>query len=85
MDTWRQTVRFAQELKPDGSVWTVLTPYPGTEIYEKREMFEREGVMRILNPDWTSWLYKTPVVQVGDLTPEMLLRMRNVADRVVNG
>ncbi len=85
MDTWRQTVRFAKELGPDGSVWTVLTPYPGTEIYEKREMLEKQNIMKIINPDWTSWLYKTPVVQVGDLTPEMLLRMRNVANRVVNG
>lgn len=85
MDTWRQTVRFAKELNPDGSVWTVLTPYPGTDIYEKREMFEKQNIMKILNPDWTSWLYKTPVVQIGDLTPDILLRLRNIANRVVNG
>ena len=78
MATWRETVRFARELRPEGSVWTVLTPYPGTEI------FNRQAV-EIVDPNWEEWRYKNPVVRVGDLGPRDLLRMRNVANRVVNG
>ena len=77
-ETWRETVHFAKELKPDGSVFTVLTPYPGTDINLKNRV-------EIIVPDWTYWLYKTPVVKVGDLGPKDLKRLRNIANRLVNG
>lgn len=77
-DTWWESVKFAKSLKPAGSVWTVLTPYPGTQAYA-------ENMVEILDDDFWNWLYKRPVVRVGNLDPKTLLHMRNVANRVVNG
>ena len=84
MDTWRQSVEFAKELKPDGSVWTVLTPYPGTEIYNKI-MSGKEKRVQIVDPDWTEWRYKNPVIRSGEFGPEDLMRLRDLANEEVNG
>lgn len=84
LETWRQSVEFARELKPDGSVWTVLTPYPGTEIYNKIMRGEEKRV-EIVDPDWTDWRYKNPVIRSGEFGPDDLMRLRNIANRVVNG
>lgn len=84
MDTWWQSVEFAKELKPDGSVWTVLTPYPGTEIYNKIMRGEEKRV-EIVDPDWTDWRYKNPVIRSGDFGPDDLMRLRDQANLEVNG
>ena len=49
-DTWRhamQTVRFAEKADLCMSCYPILTPYPGTEIYDR---FLREG--RLICTDW---------------------------------
>lgn len=74
--TWLMTMLFAKRLKADSCVFTVLSPFPGTEAYEK-------NMVKILKRD--CWLYKEPVVQVGMLTPRMLAAMRKIADILVNG
>lgn len=81
MDTWRETVEFAKELKVDGSVWTVLTPYPGTDFYNGSP---GNGI-EIVDSDWTNWLYKKPVIRVGEFGPDELIDLRDRADREVNG
>lgn len=84
MDTWRQSVEFAKELKPDSSVWTVLTPYPGTEIYNKIMKGEEKRV-EIVDPDWINWRYKNPVIRSGEFGPDDLMRLRDMANLEVNG
>lgn len=84
LETWRQSVEFAKELKPDGSVWTVLTPYPGTDYYNKI-MSGEETRIQIVDPNWTDWLYKKPVIKSGDFGPDELMQLRDEADREVNG
>ena len=84
LDTWRESVRFAKELKPDASVWTVLTPYPGTEIYNKI-MKGEETRVEIVDPDWTNWRYKNPVIRSGEFGPEDLTHLRDQANLEVNG
>jgi radical SAM superfamily enzyme YgiQ (UPF0313 family) len=44
---FRQVVDFCQETKIDAAVFAILTPYPGTRIYEQ---FSKEN--RILSHDW---------------------------------
>ncbi len=84
LETWRQSVEFAKELKPNSSVWTVLTPYPGTEIYNKIMRGEEKRV-EIVDPDWTNWRYKNPVIRSGEFGPEDLMRLRDQANLEVNG
>ncbi|MBX4211224.1 MAG: B12-binding domain-containing radical SAM protein [Candidatus Yanofskybacteria bacterium] len=76
--TWRQSVQLAREIKPAGSVWTVLCPFPGTQAYDQK-------MVEILDPDYSNWLYKRPVIRVGNLGPWQLMRMRNAANNIVNG
>jgi anaerobic magnesium-protoporphyrin IX monomethyl ester cyclase len=77
--TWLESIIFAKFfVRASSSVWTVLTPYPGTRIYA-------ENLVDILDPDFWNWLYKTPVVKVGKLGPKMLWWMRAIANFIVNG
>lgn len=74
--TWLKSIKFARSLKLDSSVWTVLSPFPGTEVFEKKRV-------TILKKD--CWLYKEPVIKVGWMGPKVLKLMRKIADVVVNG
>ena len=74
--TWMKTILFAKSLNLDSSVFTVLSPFPGTKAYE-------DEMVTILERD--CWLYKRPVIRVGILGPRMLSCMRKIADVLVNG
>lgn len=76
--SWLRSIRFALLLKLDSCVWTVLMPFPGTEVYEK-------NMVEILDSNYANWLYKRPIIKVGKLGPRVLTIMRNIADTVVNG
>jgi anaerobic magnesium-protoporphyrin IX monomethyl ester cyclase len=76
--TWIKSILFALKLKLNSCVWTVLMPYPGTEVYQKK-------MVKILNSDYANWLYKKPIIQIGWLTPRVLKIMRNIADVITNG
>jgi anaerobic magnesium-protoporphyrin IX monomethyl ester cyclase len=76
--SWLKSIWFALRLKLDSSVWTVLLPYPGTEVYRRK-------MVKILEPDYANWLYKRPIIKVGKLTPKILTIMRNIADIITNG
>jgi len=75
---WLRSILFALSLKLDSCVWTVLLPYPGTAVYKDR-------MVRILDFDYTNWLYKRPIIKVGNLSPRVLMVMRNIADTILNG
>jgi len=76
--TYLQTIFFAFTLDLDSSVWTVLLPFPGTEIYSKK-------LVHIIDKDYVNWLYKTPVIRTGFFGPQTLVFMRQIADFLVNG
>ena len=76
--SWLRSMKFAKELDLDSCVWTVIVPFPGTEIYMNK-------LVDILNPDYTYWLYKNPIVKVGHFGPRSLKMMRWIADKYVNG
>lgn len=76
--SWIKSIIFAKKLRLDSSVWTVLIPYPGTEIYDDR-------LVKILDNDYANWLYKRPVIKSGIFGPRSLNVMRWIADKVTNG
>ncbi len=76
--TWLRSIRFALLLKLDSCVWTVLMPFPGTEVCEKK-------MVEVLDHNYSNWLYKRPIIKVGKLGPGMLAIMRKVADILTNG
>ncbi len=47
-DTFKRTVRFAQKMRLESAQFDLLTPYPGTEIYES---LDKAG--RIVTRDWS--------------------------------
>lgn len=76
--TWLKTIFFAIRLRMSGCAWSVLIPFPGTEIYNKK-------LVTIIDDDYVNWLYKKPVIRVGIFGPMMLNIMRWIADRCTNG
>lgn len=74
--TWLRSIWFALKLNMDSSVWTVLMPYPGTAVFNQ---------VKVLDTDYSNWLYKRPIIKVGHLGPRTLIIMRWVADKVANG
>ncbi len=48
--SFKRTVRFAQKARLESAQFDILTPYPGTAIFES---LDKEG--RILNKDWSQY------------------------------
>lgn len=76
--TWVKSIIFAKQLKLDSCVWTILVPFPGTQIYNK-------DMVKILDKNYTNWLYKSPIIKSGKFGPVLLKIMRYIADRLTNG
>lgn len=75
--TWLKTIWYAKRLKLNSCVFTVLSPFPGTEAAEK-------GMVKVLQYD--CWLYKRPVIRLNWwMGPRALMIMRKIADILVNG
>ena len=69
-DTWQdcmQACRFAQRMDLSMSCYPILTPYPGTAIYDQ---FEREG--RIRTHDWLRYNGASIVYEPKRMSPEQL-------------
>lgn len=72
-----QTIRWALELDPDYASFNVASPYLGTAI---RHQAKRAGVAES-ELEGARLDNSTPVLTIGDLTPEDILRIRNRANR----
>jgi radical SAM superfamily enzyme YgiQ (UPF0313 family) len=57
LDEMRQTIRLSIELDPDLAQYTILTPYPGTPIYE-----ELKAAGRLKQVGWESYTFTEPVI-----------------------
>jgi radical SAM superfamily enzyme YgiQ (UPF0313 family) len=69
-DDWRacmETTRFAQRSDLSMSCYPILTPYPGTRIWET---YKREG--RILSEDWDRYNGTSVVFEPKQMTPMQL-------------
>lgn len=67
-DVFEETYKAIQEWQADSIEFNILTPYPGTAIYER---FEEEG--RILTKDWSKYSQAHVVYEPKNMTPEQLL------------
>lgn len=67
-DIFEHTLKMIEELKIDVADFCILTPFPGTPIYEK---FEKEG--RILTKDWSKYTMKNVVFKPKNISPEELI------------
>jgi radical SAM superfamily enzyme YgiQ (UPF0313 family) len=66
---FERTLEFAEQTGIDACNFKILTPYPGTPLYER---MEREG--RIIDKDWSHYRGKTHVVfKPRRMTPDDLL------------
>jgi radical SAM superfamily enzyme YgiQ (UPF0313 family) len=71
-DTVRKTIDFAKEANPDFALYSILTPFPGTQLFdwlrEKKLIKEDQYVVR-------------DIIQMGELTPGELKKALNQAYR----
>ena len=88
---FEQTVRFLEECAPSLPTFHVLTPYPGTALFDQ---YDREG--RILHKEWNRYDHGTVVFRPKLMTPERLYRgwqqarweayrLPAIINRVMNG
>ena len=59
----RQTISYAKSLKPNMVQFAILTPYPGTELYDELQP-------RLLDRDWSYYDGMYSVISYDYLTPE---------------
>ena len=59
------TIRFAKDLNPRKVQFSILTPYPGTKLYERVKD-------RLLTDDWGQFTALTPVIELDNLSPRQL-------------
>jgi radical SAM superfamily enzyme YgiQ (UPF0313 family) len=67
-EVFDETLKAIKKLEIDAADFCILTPFPGTPIYER---LEKEG--RILTKDWSKYTLKNPVFKPKNMTPEELL------------
>ncbi len=65
---FERTVEFAVKAKIDVVYYSILTPYPGTTLYEQ---MSREG--RIIDQDWNNYNTHCVVFKPKQMSPERLL------------
>ena len=69
-----QTIEYAKNLDTLVAQFTINTPYPGTEFFEK---MKKEG--RLLEKDWQEFDTYNPVYQHENLSREELLALKEKA------
>ncbi len=74
-ETAKKSIKFMKGLKPSYALFSVATPYPGTEFYAKiREAGKLQG-------DWSHYDLLTPVVETMNLTLEEIKSLQKKAFR----
>jgi len=76
-DNWQScqaAVRFAQRAQLVMSCYPILTPYPGTKLFEE---FDKQG--RLLTKDWDKYNGATVVFEPSRMTAEQLQRAQMAA------
>jgi radical SAM superfamily enzyme YgiQ (UPF0313 family) len=69
--TFTETLEFLNKNKVGSATFNILTPYPGTKIYQQ---FKKEG--RLFTDDWRYYDHNTVVYKPKNLTPVELLAGR---------
>ncbi len=66
---FEKTLRFVEECSPSVPTFNLLTPYPGTKLFQQ---FEQDG--RILHKEWDRYNHSEVVFRPKLMTPEELYR-----------
>jgi radical SAM superfamily enzyme YgiQ (UPF0313 family) len=66
----RDTIAFAKALNPDFAMFSITTPYPGTELYENINNYDIE----ITLDDWNKFTLTKPVIKTSALSTRDLQR-----------
>ncbi|MGB7063058.1 MAG: radical SAM protein [Candidatus Zixiibacteriota bacterium] len=64
---FEKTLEFLEKNKVPSATFNILTPYPGTALYDR---FKKEG--RLLGENWQDYNHRTVVFRPRNLTPEEL-------------
>jgi anaerobic magnesium-protoporphyrin IX monomethyl ester cyclase len=64
----KQTIKFANKLNPEFVQFGILTPYPGTVLYEKVRN-------RLLTTNWKKFWGGDPVIKLDKLSPQELKKL----------
>ncbi|HEB37220.1 MAG TPA: B12-binding domain-containing radical SAM protein [Thermoplasmatales archaeon] len=67
-DVFETTYKALEEWRVDAAEFNILTPYPGTKIYDD---FEKEG--RILTKDWSKYTQAHVVFKPKNMSPDDLM------------
>ena len=80
LESIKKTIKLAKTLNPDVAEFSIMTPFPKTEL---DEMIRRgEGNMRILSDDWEQYThYGNAVISVGIFSDKNLLEWQKKAFR----
>lgn len=70
-ETIKATIRFSKEINADFAQFNILTPYPGTEVYERAS---REGLILRDFEDYGNPKYKDPVIKLKTMDNHELKR-----------
>lgn len=67
LEEMKKTLQFAKSLDPDFAQFSILTPYPGTQIYEE---IRKQGIE--LDGDWANYTGTRPVIKGGRVNGDLL-------------
>jgi radical SAM superfamily enzyme YgiQ (UPF0313 family) len=75
-ETIEKSIKLLREINPDRVNINMVTPYPGTKLYE---IAKREGL--ILTNDWSRYTSYDPIMRTKALGPEELIKARKKMKR----
>jgi radical SAM superfamily enzyme YgiQ (UPF0313 family) len=70
----KKNIQYAIKLNTFGAQFCLLTPYPGTPLFE-----QLKG--KLLTKDWNQFTEYRPVVKIDNITPSQLTQLRDYAYR----
>lgn len=77
-ETIRETINFAKKLKADVAEFSIMTPFPGTELWKMIE--KKLGRIKFLSENWSEFgHYGHAVISVNDISPNELLRYQKLS------
>jgi radical SAM superfamily enzyme YgiQ (UPF0313 family) len=68
-ETIKETIKFAKSLNLDYAEFSILTPYPGTPIYE---YVEKNSLL--LTKDWSKYTATEPIIKIDGIPEKQLKR-----------
>lgn len=76
METMKKTIRYAIKCGTHGAMFNIVTPYPGTEMFE---WGIKNGYIKNFN--WEQYDFSTPILEVPGLTAKEIKKMQDYGHR----